>query len=120
MALALILKTGLPFVLNELAKFSKVPQCQVVATSGGDLPVHYIYHAAATRLETDGSSHISTEDIAQSVGNALDLAVAQGVDTIFSPLIGAGTEGIQPNLSLGPSWAPRQSSPLAIRRVPSP
>lgn len=100
-ALALILKAGLPFVLNELAKFSKVPQRQVVATSGGDLPVHYIYHAAATQLETDGSSHISTEDIAESVGNALDLAVAQGIDTIFAPLIGAGTEGIQPTLSLG-------------------
>ena len=55
-ALALVLKAGPQVVLNELSKFSSVTQCQIVVTSGGDLPVHYIYHAAATRLNPDGAS----------------------------------------------------------------
>jgi O-acetyl-ADP-ribose deacetylase (regulator of RNase III) len=100
-ALALLLKAGPHFMLNELSKFSKVAQGQIVITSGGNLPVHYIYHAAATRLDQDGSSHISVEDITASVRHSLEMAVVQEVKTVFSPLIGSGTEGIEPTLSLG-------------------
>ena len=99
-ALALVLKAGSHTILNELAKFSTVPQRQIMVTSGGDLPVHYIYHAAATRLDPDGSSHISPEDVAGAVGNALDMALVQEVGTVFSPLIGSGTEGMDAKLSL--------------------
>jgi O-acetyl-ADP-ribose deacetylase (regulator of RNase III)/NAD-dependent SIR2 family protein deacetylase len=99
-ALALVLKAGSHIILNELSKFSKVSQRQIVVTSGGDLPVHYIFHAAATRLDPDGSSHISTTDISASVANALEMAVVQEVGVVFSPLIGSGTEGIEPGLSL--------------------
>ena len=99
-ALALVLKAGPHLILNELSKFSLVAQRQIVVTSGGDLPVHYIYHAAATRLDPDASSHISTEDIAAAVGNALEMAVVQEVGAVFTPLIGSGTEGVDPKLSL--------------------
>jgi O-acetyl-ADP-ribose deacetylase (regulator of RNase III) len=99
-ALALLLKAGAHFVLNELAKFPKVSQRHVVATSGGDLPVHYIYHAAATRLDPDGSSHVSGEDIVATVVAALEMAVVQEVETVFVPLIGSGTEGIEPTTSV--------------------
>ena len=100
-ALALVLKAGPHLILNELSKFSAVAQRQIVVTSGGDLPVHYIYHAAATRLDPDGSSHISTDDIVAAVGNALEMAVVHEVGAVFTPLIGSGTEGIEAALSLG-------------------
>jgi O-acetyl-ADP-ribose deacetylase (regulator of RNase III)/NAD-dependent SIR2 family protein deacetylase len=99
-ALALALKAGQHMILNELSKFSKVDQRNIVVTSGGNLPVHYIYHAAATRLDHDGSSHISTDDIGAAVSNALRMAVVQDVGTVFTPLIGSGAEGIDPVKSL--------------------
>jgi O-acetyl-ADP-ribose deacetylase (regulator of RNase III) len=100
-ALALLMKAGSHMILNEIAKFPQVSQGDIVITSGGNLPVNYIYHSAATRLDPDGSSHISPEDISTTVGNALELAIVHGVSVVFSPLIGAGTEGMKPSHSLG-------------------
>ena len=99
-ALALLHKAGQQIVLNELSKFPHVNHRDVVVTSGGELPVNYIFHCAATALDRDGKSSITPADIEATLGTALHLATELGVGCIFLPLIGAGTEGMDPGESL--------------------
>jgi len=98
-ALALLRKAGQHTILNELSKFSKVEQGNVVVTSGGELPVNYIFHAAATQLAPDGASKVSPGDIFKTMNSVFEAALSLQVTQIFVPLIGSG-EGIRPVESL--------------------
>src|SRR5260370_2486105 len=98
-ALALLEKAGQHQTLNELSKFQRVRHKEVVVTSGGELPVNYIFHAAATDLDHDGKSSITTADIEETMGKALKIAVALEVKAVFLPLVGAGLEAINPEAS---------------------
>jgi O-acetyl-ADP-ribose deacetylase (regulator of RNase III) len=98
-ALELLSKAGSHMILNELSKFSEVKHRQVVVTSGGELPVNYIFHATATKLDQDGSSKVTPDDILVTVESVLNTAFSLQVDAIFVPLIGSG-EGIKPEESL--------------------
>jgi O-acetyl-ADP-ribose deacetylase (regulator of RNase III) len=99
-ALGLLHKAGKYSILNELSKFPTIAHKEVVATSGGDLPVNYVLHAAATKLDPSGTSHVSPQDVTDTIRSALLMAATLRVETIFIPLIGAGTEGMEPKKSL--------------------
>lgn len=98
-ALALLRKAGQHTILNELSKFSKVEQGNVVVTSGGELPVNYIFHAAATQLAPDGTSKVTSNDIFKTMNSVFEAALSLQVTQIFVPLIGSG-EGVRPVESL--------------------
>src|SRR5262249_25175892 len=53
-AYLLLSKAGSQTILNELAKFAPIPQRTVAVTSGGALPVQYVFHAATIKLGSDG------------------------------------------------------------------
>ena len=98
-ALALLQKAGQHTLLNELAKFSTVEQGEVVVTSGGELPVNYLFHAAATRLRTDGSSEINAENIFAAMNSVFAKVLSLSIARVFVPLIGSG-EGVKSEESL--------------------
>src|SRR5688500_13225154 len=62
-AYGLLLKAGQKALLNELAKFSPIPQNEVAVTSAGNLPVHYIIHAATLKIEEDASYSVSGHNV---------------------------------------------------------
>lgn len=96
---ALMIKGGRQFILNELAKFEKMEQGRVAVTSGGNLPVHYIFHAAALKVE-DGSPAVPKEAVHTAVLDALRKADALGVGALWVPLIGTGTGKLSARESL--------------------
>ena len=99
-ALSLLRKAGQHTILNELSKFQGVKQREIVITSGGELPVNYIFHAAATQLDQDGSSKITRSDVSATMDAVFESARFLQVSLMFVPLIGSG-EGIKPEESLG-------------------
>lgn len=99
-ALALLNKAGKHTILNELAKFSPIRQGSVAVTSGGNLPIHYIFHAAALEIKEDGNYLITKQSVRQTMTAALDKALALGVGVLWVPLLGAGTAGLKPQESL--------------------
>src|SRR5439155_637028 len=62
-AYQLLSKAGPELVLNELAKFAPIPKGTVAVTSGGNLPVHYIFHAAALEIGEGATYSVSKEDV---------------------------------------------------------
>ena len=99
-ARAILEQAGPQIVLQELAKFDTVPHRAVLATSGGNLAVHYILHAAAVFVKADGTYALSEEDVQQTFEAVLRLSTALGVECIFAPLIGSGSGGIDSTHSL--------------------
>jgi O-acetyl-ADP-ribose deacetylase (regulator of RNase III)/NAD-dependent SIR2 family protein deacetylase len=99
-ALALLKKAGSHVILNELSKFHSIQQRDVVITSGGELPLQYIFHGAATKLNKDGSSVVTPSDVTATMQAALNAAVVLRVDSIFVPLIATGLEGMKSEESL--------------------
>ena len=95
-AFALLAKAGPRIILNELSKLSPIGHCDVVATSGGNLPVHYIFHAAAIRIEADATYSVTERDVSTTFTAALECAAALGVEVIFAPLIAAGVGPLTP------------------------
>jgi O-acetyl-ADP-ribose deacetylase (regulator of RNase III)/NAD-dependent SIR2 family protein deacetylase len=70
-------KCGRQFMLNELAKFGvPVDEGTVAVTSGGNLPVHYLFHAAAITVEKQGSYSVSKQSVYKSMMSALRKAAA--------------------------------------------
>jgi O-acetyl-ADP-ribose deacetylase (regulator of RNase III) len=99
-ALASLEKAGKTELLSEIAKFESVPHREVAVTSGLNLPVNYIFHAATVALKPDGSSDTTAEDVQLTMVSALRAALALSVRTLFVPLIGAGTEALMASASL--------------------
>jgi O-acetyl-ADP-ribose deacetylase (regulator of RNase III) len=99
-SLALLEKAGKYTILNELSKFPSIGHREVVATSGGDLPVNYVLHAAATKLDPNGTSHVSPCDVTETIASALAVAATLRAETVFIPLIAAGLEGMDSKESL--------------------
>ena len=99
-SLALAEKAGKHFMLSELAKLSPIKPCEVAVTSGGDLPVHYVLHGAATEIKVDGTSRVTVESITDTVKNSLDTAKLLALRVLLIPLLGTGTEGMAAGISL--------------------
>ena len=53
-AISLAEKSGMRSTLHEVSKFAPVPQGESRVTSGGDLPVHYVIHAATIEVSEAG------------------------------------------------------------------
>jgi O-acetyl-ADP-ribose deacetylase (regulator of RNase III) len=99
-ALRLLTKAGPRQLLNELSKMSPIAQGTCAVTSAGNLPVHYILHAAPLRICPDGSYDISAEHIETAVAHALRVAEALQVGAVWIPLLGAGVADMPPADSL--------------------
>jgi O-acetyl-ADP-ribose deacetylase (regulator of RNase III) len=99
-ALRLLTRAGPRQLLNELAKLSPIAQGTCAATSAGNLPVHYILHAAALRILPDGSYDINPDHIEKTIGNVLHVGEALQVGATWIPLLGAGVADIPPADSL--------------------
>lgn len=102
-ALQLLQKAGEYSLLNELAKFEKIDQGDVAVTSGGQLPVHYIFHAAAIEIgERDQRVVYLAEEsnISVTTSRVLNTADALGVKALLIPLLGTGVAGVPHEASL--------------------
>ena len=95
-ALSLLSKAGKEYLLNELAKLTPIPQGSAVVTSAGNLPLHYVIHAAAIEIDGDGENSVTKESIESAVSDALMKAESLGVTATFLPLIGAGVGEVPP------------------------
>jgi O-acetyl-ADP-ribose deacetylase (regulator of RNase III) len=93
-AYSLASEAGDYYLLHELAKFKSVPQRSIVMTSAGNLPVHYIFHAAALKIQNDGHYAVTEDDVVETAANAIRMAHALDVTALWIPLIGAGTGGL--------------------------
>ncbi len=93
-ALTLLEKAGRHGILNELAKFSPIPQTQVAVTSGGRLPVHYIFHAASVAVEKDGAYDASQEAVTATMEAVLQRTAALDVGVLLVPLLAAGVASL--------------------------
>ncbi|GAB1823237.1 hypothetical protein HerbRD11066_64010 [Herbidospora sp. RD11066] len=101
-AYALLMKAGPRFILNELAKYGPIDHGTSAVTSAGELPVHYIFHAAALKVDAPGDSYVvDPATIKATVRDVLDKANALKVETIWIPLIGAGVASLPARDSFG-------------------
>jgi O-acetyl-ADP-ribose deacetylase (regulator of RNase III) len=98
-AYLLLEKAGPYTILNELSKFSPIEHDTVCVTSGGNLPVHYIFHAAAIEIEKDANYAVSKQDVAKTMTAVLEKAKALDVGVLWVPLMGAGVGSLGPKKS---------------------
>jgi O-acetyl-ADP-ribose deacetylase (regulator of RNase III) len=101
----LLEQAGTYTILNELSKLSPVEQGTVAVTSGGELPVQYIFHAAAMKIEQDPSGpkvvyRVSNDSVRSSIQACLTIATELGVQTLWMPLVGTGAGNLKADESL--------------------
>ncbi len=99
-AYQLLKKAGPSSILSELAKLQPIEQGSAAVTSGGNLPVEYIFHGAALKIEPDASYVVDTTAVKSTVLSVFEQAEALGVDVIWVPLMGSGVAGFSPKQSL--------------------
>jgi O-acetyl-ADP-ribose deacetylase (regulator of RNase III) len=114
-ALRLLTKAGPQFLLNELSKLGPIDQGTCAVSSAGNLPVHYILHAAPLRICPDGFYDISSKLIEGAVQASLSCAEALGVGAIWIPLLGAGVGTVPPHESLKAILCAVAKSSTALR-----
>lgn len=94
-------RAGKYAILNELSKFpSPIEHCNIVVTSGGNLPVHYIFHAAAVEITKGGTYTVSKQNVCKTMTEVLEKAKALNVRAVWVPLMGAGVGSLGPKQSL--------------------
>ncbi len=95
-AYGLLRRSGTRTTLTELAKFAPIEQRGVVATSAGELPVHYVLHAAALEIvdHPENPYEVTVDDVRGTARNVLELADALEVEVLWVPLLGAGVAGL--------------------------
>jgi O-acetyl-ADP-ribose deacetylase (regulator of RNase III)/NAD-dependent SIR2 family protein deacetylase len=100
-ARGLLRKAGHHMILNELQKFiPPIPHCTVAVTSGGNLPLNYIFHAASMEIDQDGAYGVTEENVGDTMRDVLNKAAALNVEAIWTPLLGAGVGPLLPTQSL--------------------
>lgn len=85
MALALLRKAGPRILLHELSKYSPICHGTTVVTSAGQLPLHYIIHAAVLDVDQEGRYHVTPDMVQSAVRDAFAKADALGVTGILVP-----------------------------------
>jgi O-acetyl-ADP-ribose deacetylase len=93
-ALRLLNKASPQYVLNELSKLGTIRHGTCAVTSAGNLPVHYIMHAAALQIRPDGSYDIDINRIEETVRHVLSCSESLGVAALWIPLLGAGVADV--------------------------
>lgn len=99
-AYRILTKAGPHGLLNELGKLAPIAQREVAVTSGGNLPVHYILHAAAISIQPDASAAVTADDVEHTVAAALSACALLNVQMVLVPLIAAGLGPLTPQQSL--------------------
>jgi O-acetyl-ADP-ribose deacetylase (regulator of RNase III) len=99
-AMAIASAAGSQFILNEIAKLAPIPHGTVTVTSGGNLPLPYIFHAAALEIDEQGEYLVTADSVKGVVHDALTKARELGIGTLFIPLMGAGLAGLSGTDSL--------------------
>jgi O-acetyl-ADP-ribose deacetylase len=94
-ALALLQKAGPPILLNEISKLSPIHHCDVAVTSGGRLPVQYILHAAALRIEKNGAYTVCAADVETTMRRVLELVASLRIQVVWVPLLAAGSASVK-------------------------
>lgn len=116
-AVALAEKAGMRSTLHEVSKFGPVPQGESRVTSAGNLPIHYIIHAATIEV-SDAGYLVTPTDVRRTFGDVLRRATALGVSMLSAPLLGAGVAGLSPEDSFrGLLEAYRDSSPDSVPAI---
>ena len=105
-AQSLLEGAGPKTILNELSKIRRpVPVGEVVVTSGGNLPAHYIFHCAPLRVFESVPGKLEyelpNEGLTKTIEALVRVGAALGVETIFLPLIGSGAGPLGNEESLG-------------------
>lgn len=95
-AYTILLKSGQKSLLNELAKFSPIPQNSVAITSAGNLPLHYIFHAASLKIEADGNYSVSKQNVRQTMSTVLEKTQSLEIGVLWVPLMAAGAASLKP------------------------
>jgi len=99
-AYCLLTKAGSTQILNELGKFGEIPHGAVALTSGGALPVQFIFHCAALKIE-DGPTYLVTPaSITSCLEQVFGCVDRLCIGALWCPLIGAGTGVMAPLTSL--------------------
>ncbi len=99
-AYRLLQKAGERYMLNELAKCYPIDHCDVAVTSGGDLPVNFVFHAAAIAIDEHGDYIVDGDAIRRTMQRTLEIAETLRVQMLWLPLVGAGAGSIEPQDSL--------------------
>lgn len=94
-AYGLLLKAGQQVLLNELAKFSPISQNEVAVTSAGNLPLHYIIHAAPLKIKEDASYSVSEHNVKITIDAVLNKLGPLGIEAIWMPLIASGAASLK-------------------------
>jgi O-acetyl-ADP-ribose deacetylase (regulator of RNase III)/NAD-dependent SIR2 family protein deacetylase len=94
-AVSLAENAGWRSTIHEVSKFVPVPQGESRVTSAGNLPVHYIIHAATIEVSEAGYG-VTREDVRRTFVDVLRRASALGVEVLSVPLLGAGVAGLLP------------------------
>lgn len=89
---------GIDALTQACRPLSPVSTGQAVITPGFDLPAKYVIHTVGP-IYSDGK-HGEPELLRQAYVNSLDLAVAQGCESIAFPLISSGIYGYPPTEAL--------------------
>ncbi len=84
-----ILKKGGPRIQEDCDRLSPVRLGQVVATPGGNLPAHYVFHAAVMPM----GGKVTAESLQLVVRASLLRAEEKTIKTIAFPAIGTGIGG---------------------------
>lgn len=98
-------------VLHDVHKLAPVPPGDVLVSSAGRLPVHYLFHGASLAVRKGGSEvrvngelrheyfEGTAETIASTMTNALLNCFALRVDALFVPLLATGVAGVDWKIS---------------------
>jgi len=95
----LLLKADRQFMLNELGKFAPISHGAIAVTSAGNLPVHYVFHAAAIKVQEGGVYAVSKESVRDAMTASLSAAALLQVAVLWAPLMGTGAAGLAPAVS---------------------
>ena len=98
-------RAGGPSLMQELRKYGSCPTGSAVATSAGNLPAKYVFHAVGP-VYRDGR-HGEPELLASCYRACLALAEERGVRTLSFPAISTGVYG----------YPLRDAAEIAIREV---
>jgi O-acetyl-ADP-ribose deacetylase (regulator of RNase III) len=98
-ALAIARAAGYRKMVHDVSKLAPIKHGDVAVTTAGDLPVEYVLHGASIKISKDGLDW-SKETIQQTMRNALYRCLALDIDSLFVPLLAAGTGRATPSESI--------------------
>src|SRR5882762_10455492 len=84
-----ILSRGGPTIQEECDAHGAVKVGEAALTGAGDLPAHYVIHAASMAL----GGHTTAESLRSSMNNVFRLATEHHVRTVAIPAVGTGIAG---------------------------